>query len=648
MPFVRDLSKRLVLANPQIEAELVAAVYQALPLGLFSAMLVATVLGALLVQVVPLQDVFLWWWVTLLVTISRAIPVWGFRRASLRDRRRRRWRWFVIAGYVASGLLWGAVGWWLWPVESALHQALIIMLVGGMVSGAITTLASLLSPYIWFNLLATVPLALRYVAEGGLVSYQVALVISLFSLVTIVSAWRVNLLVRTNLHAQFGRQQAERELQREAMYDPLTNLPNRRYLLERLQQEFARAKRHDETGALLFLDLDNFKTINDSLGHPIGDRLLQQVAERLQERFRDEDVASRLGGDEFVVLLPELSSSREQALSEAQIVATSLKEILSSSYEVDGHALYVTASIGVVLFPEEADTYQDVLKHADTAMYEAKASGRNGFRFFSPDMKEAVSHRLLIEKDLRRALESGQLSMHYQPQVDAAGHIVGLEALARWQHDEYGDISPADFVPIADDSMLVFVLHEWVVERVCQDMRTLIDSGVGEAVPLVSINVSARAFHNDAFEKHLLDVVAKQRIPGDRLCLEVTETSLMQQVDLAVPKMQALREAGLLFSIDDFGTGYSSLSYLKKLPVDSLKIDKSFVRDISTDPDDAAIVEAILSMAGHLELKVIAEGVETEETARFLRQRGCTLFQGYLYGDAVALDRLIPKLCGKP
>jgi diguanylate cyclase (GGDEF)-like protein len=471
-----------------------------------------------------------------------------------------------------------------------------------------------------------------------------ALVILFFTAMLSVSAWRAYQLIHANLEANVGRRHAERELEREALFDPLTNLPNRRYFLDRLQQEFSRALRHERTGALLFLDLDNFKTINDSLGHHVGDQLLQQVASRLKGRFRDEDVAGRLGGDEFVVLLADVVNDPVSTIYEVEKVTSQLKDLLTEPYRLDEHELFVSVSIGVALFPGEADSYRDVLKHADTAMYRAKAQGRNSYQFFLPGMQEEASRRLTIEKDLRRALAEDQLELHYQPQVDEIGDIVGLEALARWRHPTLGNVPPSTFVPIADESTLVHEFHDWVVVRVCRDIRRMIEQCGIDALPVVSINVSARTFHHASFEQQLLEQITRAGIPPDRLCLEITETSVMERVETVIDKMLALRQSGILFSIDDFGTGYSSLAYLKRLPVDSLKIDRTFVRDITTDPNDAVIVETILSMADHLGIKVIAEGVENEPTAEFLRERGCGLFQGWLYGKPLPLEEALEGL----
>ena len=645
MAFVHDIHSPTDRPVGESLTELVTAVYRAMPMAMVAVIVIASVIAISMVDRVDNGRLLAWWLLSTTVAVARWGGVLVFRRVSLEQFGLRYWYWIAVVGSLLSGALWGGMSWWVWP-ESSMYQALLVMMAGGIVAGAVTTLSPLLWAAIPFIVLATVPLALRFfISVETEVANPIGLIILMFTLLTSVSAWRVNGLIRANLEANLGRRQAERELQREAFFDPLTNLPNRRYFLDRLQQEFSRARRHGRTGALLFLDLDNFKTINDSLGHHIGDLLLREVAERLRARFRDEDVAGRLGGDEFVVLLPDVGADPVVSVYEVEKVASQVRELLSEPYRVDEHDLFVSASIGVALFPQEDDSYQDVLKHADTAMYRAKAQGRNNYQFFLPAMQEEASRRLLVEKDLRIALQVEQLELHYQPQVDVEGRITGLEALARWPHPQRGMIPPSEFIPVADDTMLVHDLHEWVARRVCRDIRRMLETCGLEGTPTVSINVSARAFHHASFESQLLEYIARSGIPGDRLCLEITETSVMERVEMVIDKMNALRGSGVVFSVDDFGTGYSSLAYLKRLPVDSLKIDQAFVRDVCSDPNDAAIVEAILAMAQHLGLKVVAEGVEDETTAHFLRERGCNLFQGWLYGRPRPLDEVLAS-CG--
>lgn len=424
---------------------------------------------------------------------------------------------------------------------------------------------------------------------------------------------------------------AQREIERQALYDPLTELPNRRLLLDQIEHELARARRHQHRGALLFLDLDHFKTINDSLGHAVGDQLLQHVAQRLGDSLRGEDTAARLGGDEFVVLLSDLDSDLERALANVRLRAEGLNRILSSPYRVEGHDLHVSASIGVSMLPNEYQSADALLQHADAAMYEAKSQGRNTVRFFHKALQEAADSRMAIEKALRQATRRDELKVYYQAQVDAQGKLIGAEALLRWQHPQRGLISPAEFIPIAEEVGLVTELGEWILEQVCEWLQRQSPS---RPLP-VSLNISPRQFQQEDFVARVTRII--ERYGTDPACIEmeITEGVLLEKPEQVADKMRQLQALGIRFAIDDFGTGYSSLGYLKTLPVNRLKIDQSFVRDVPADVNDAAIIETILAMASHLGLSTVAEGVETREQLDFLRSRGCVAFQGYYFGYPV-------------
>ena len=427
------------------------------------------------------------------------------------------------------------------------------------------------------------------------------------------------------------RKRAEARIEHLAYYDDLTDLANRRLLRDRLQQEMAVARRHDAFGALLYLDLDRFKNLNDALGHPVGDELLRQVGARLKQLVRAEDTVARLGGDEFVVLLPAHRRKQAQAGFDAQAAAEKIRVHLSEPYDLDGHSYHISVSIGIVLFPEGQEDADDVLKHADSALYRAKDEGRNTVRFYRPSMQATADARLALERDLRHALLHDQLSLHYQPKVDDSGAIIGAEALLRWRHPERGDIPPAHFIPVAEETGLIGELGAWVLRTSLGQYDDWLQAGLPVQDMRMAINVSARQFHEARFVDQVLDICADAGVSPERVELEITESLVMADVGDAIEKIQRLRAQGIHFSIDDFGTGYSSLAYLKRLPVDWLKIDRSFVRDIPDDPNDAAIVDTIIAMASHLGLGVIAEGVETQAQLAFLKDKGCPAFQGFLF-----------------
>ncbi len=440
-----------------------------------------------------------------------------------------------------------------------------------------------------------------------------------------------------------AQKEAEAEIEYLAFYDQLTRLPNRRLLLDRLQHALAASIRSGNEGALLFIDLDNFKDLNDTLGHEQGDLLLKQVAERLNTCIRDGDTLARFGGDEFVMMIEGLSKNPQEAAAQSKSIGENILRRLNQPYPLSNLEHHSTPSIGVTLFSDHRNEVDALLKGADLAMYKAKEAGRNTLRFFDPDMQAAVTARTVMEADLRAALREGQFLLHYQPQAEQDGHLTGVEALVRWQHPKRGLVPPGEFIPIAEASGQILALGQWVLETACRQL--LAWSGRPETAALsMAVNVSARQFHHPDFVQQVLAVLDQTGANPHRLKLELTESLLLNDVEDVIRKMSALKSRGVGFSLDDFGTGYSSLAYLKRLPLDQLKIDQSFVNDILTSNNDAAITSTIVALARNLGLSVIAEGVETEGQRQLLASQGCHNYQGYLFGRPVtveALDRLL-------
>ena len=433
--------------------------------------------------------------------------------------------------------------------------------------------------------------------------------------------------------------EAEAEIHRLAFYDPLTQLPNRRLLLDRLQQAITASVRSGRKGALLFIDLDNFKTLNDTLGHDKGDVLLQQVAQRLTASVRDGDTVARLGGDEFVVMLEGLDANPEEAAPQTKAVGEKILGALNDAYLLGDHRHHSTPSIGITLFGENQDTVEDLLKRADFAMYQSKSAGRNTLRFFDPEMQAAVTARAGLEAEMRLGIYSDQFLLHYQPQVDGAGRLTGVEALVRWQHPQRGMVPPGEFIPLAEDSGLILPLGHWVLRTACAQLAAWA-SQPKMAHVIVAVNVSARQFKLPNFVEEVMAILDDAGAMPQRLKLELTESMLLADVEDIITKMTELKAKGVGFALDDFGTGYSSLTYLKRLPLDQLKIDQSFVRDVLADPNDAAIAKAIITLGQSLGLAVIAEGVETDGQRDFLARHGCTAYQGYLFGRPGPADSL--------
>lgn len=428
------------------------------------------------------------------------------------------------------------------------------------------------------------------------------------------------------------RKAAENEIEHLAFYDPLTLLPNRRLLLDRLHHALAGCARSARQGALLFIDLDNFKTLNDARGYDKGDLLLQQVAQRLGACVREGNLVARLGGDEFVVMLEDLSEDSEEAAAQAKAVGEEILSSLRQPYRLVEETHHSTASIGITLFVDHRDSVDELLKRADLAMYQAKAAGRNTLRSFDPLMQVAVTARAALESDLRQGLELRQFFLHYQPQVSSDGDTVGAEALLRWRHPARGMVSPLDFISLAEETGLILPLGLWVLESACAQLAAWA-AHVHTADLVLAVNVSARQFRQIDFVAEVLGVLAQTGARGDRLKLELTESVVVENVGDIIEKMVALKAHGVRFSMDDFGTGYSSLSYLRRLPLDQLKIDRSFVNDVLTDSNDATIARTIIALGQSLGLNVIAEGVETEGQREFLAQAGCLHYQGYLYSQ---------------
>ena len=428
-----------------------------------------------------------------------------------------------------------------------------------------------------------------------------------------------------------SRKAAEEEIRLLAFYDPLTGLPNRRLMTDRLKHSLAATARSGSGGALLFVDLDNFKDLNDTQGHELGDQLLRQVASRLEGCVRMGDTVARLGGDEFVVLLEGLSPHPHEAAAQAETVGRTVLQALSQSYQLDGHAHHSACSIGIALYADARGSVDELLKHGDMAMYQAKGAGRNTLRFFDPRTQANVTARTLLEAGLREGLRDGQFLLHYQAQISQHHGMVGAEALVRWQHPQRGLVPPAEFIPVAEASGLIVPLGAWILRAACLQ---LVDwaRDPSSAHWTLAVNVSARQFRHSHFVNEVLGVLEETGANPHRLKLELTETLLLDDVEDTIERMATLRAAGLGFALDDFGTGYSSLSYLKRLPLDQLKIDQGFVRDLLTDANDASIARTIVTLAQSMDLSVIAEGVETVEQRDMLASLGCHTWQGYLFG----------------
>jgi len=434
------------------------------------------------------------------------------------------------------------------------------------------------------------------------------------------------------------RKESEQKIRALAYYDALTGLPNRRLFQDRLSLALPQMRRHQQQLAVMFIDLDLFKRINDTLGHDVGDEVLIEMAKRLKACVRESDTVSRMGGDEFTILQPEIKDPSNSLQLASRIVASLREPFISGDRE-----LYVTSSVGIAIFPDDGETSEELTKNADTAMYRAKELGRNNYQLYTDAMNAASVERLTMENHLRHAIEREELDLNYQVKVDLVSQqTTGVEALLRWNSAEVGLVSPADFIPLAEANGMILPIGEWVLKRACTQAREWLDRGLPEIH--VAVNVSSRQLHQDDLVETVIRTLGETGFEARCLEIELTESMLMENIAEVEPKLHRLRELGVRIGIDDFGTGYSSLAYLKRLPIDTLKIDVSFIRDIPEDADDAEIVAAIIAMAHRLDLEVVAEGVEREEQVRFLRTLGCDQIQGYLVGRPLSAENIVSLL----
>ena len=439
------------------------------------------------------------------------------------------------------------------------------------------------------------------------------------------------------------RKIAEETINFQAYHDLLTKLPNRALLRDRLSLAISQAKRDGESLAVMFLDLDRFKNINDSLGHMVGDELLQQVSVRLKECIRAGDTLARFGGDEFTLMLPNLHHGREDASRLADKIIGTLKQ----PFIIEGHELYVSASIGIALYPQDGTHINGLIEHADVAMYHVKGQGKNGYQFYSNEMNEPYIENLSLDTGIHKALDNDEFKLVYQPQINlSSGEIIGVEALLRWQHPEHGTISPADFIPFAEESGLIVDIGKWVIKAACAELNHWRMDGLPEI--RMSINISARQLIEDDIVNDILDTIKGYNIPGQNIELEITENAIMDDMDSVIRKLKELTSHGIAIAIDDFGTGYSSLSYLHKLPIQTLKIDRTFIKESRINKGDNTIINTIVAMARGLNLNVIAEGVETQAQLDYLREIECNEAQGFLFGKPLPPDVISQLLIQEP
>ncbi len=615
-----------------VKSEQVRIIFASTPTSLFTILLSSLILAGVLWEVIDHTTIMIWFSLTNLLSIARIYLYQQFKKLPPDSLISDIWYHRAISTSIASGITWGAGGLLLFAEHSMVHQVFLAFMIGGMCAGAITTLSAITIAVRGFVTVALIPLILKFNLVESAISLEMTIMSILFMIMILVSAQRLNQTIQESLEGRRQRELAERKIRRQAHFDELTDLPNRRLFLSNLRQEMAKAERHRRFGAVFFIDLDRFKSVNDSLGHAVGDELLVEVAHTIASRLRKEDSIARLGGDEFVVLLPEVGEDQEAAGSHASTIADEIRKLFATPFIIQNHDIHLTISIGIALFPTEVSA-EDLLKYADVAMYRAKRDGRDSVRLFSDEMQEAVNQQRIIEKGLRQALVNKEFELYYQGQYDDDSRLVGAETLLRWNHPDQGVVTPGVFIDIAEQTGLIVPIGDWVLRSACEQLSRL------EANLILAVNVSPRQFSDPDFVDNLKQVLLETDASPKRLKLEITENLAMANIAHTIVTMNRLKRLGISFSIDDFGTGYSSLNYLNRLPVDELKIDQSFVRNVSTLADHAVIVDTIIVLAQQLNLKIVAEGIETNEELDYLKSRQCRYFQGYLFSRPLPFDQ---------
>lgn len=622
----------------KIELSQVELSYKGLPAALLAIMMNSTVIIIAQWSVIQQEILIGWYLAVLILSVIRYLNYREHQNQAPSEATAHIWKWRAITSSLVSGLIWGSAAFLLVPLEHQFHQTIIIAALIGMAAGGVLTQAALLQASLGFLILVIIPLIIRLFTLGGTANIALGIMTTLFLVIMWTGALRIHRTIYQSLSMSEQQQHSRMIIEHLAYHDSLTNLPNRRLLYERLDKDIARSIHHSHIGALIFLDLDNFKTLNDSLGHQQGDKLLNQLAKRLQSCLRDEDTPTRLGGDEFVLLLPELADIEQLAVELSEETAKQIQEAIAQPFNLGTSEFHIAASLGIVLFPCHGENADDLLKRADYAMYQAKAAGRNSIRFYDPDMQEKANMLMTLEQGIRNALKQGELTLHYQPLVTIQGALVGAEALVRWQHPEKGLIDPNQFIPLVEQSGLVNQLGEQVLEQACLDITQLMETGLIDDSFRISVNVSPLQFSSKDFVNDMIERVVSQGIHPNRFTLEVTENSLILNLKETVDKVQQLRKAGFTLAIDDFGTGQSSLAYIKELPIDVIKIDRILIKDIHTQKADAIIVEGTVNMARNLGVTVVAEGVDTQETLEKLADFGCDIIQGFLVAEPMEFE----------
>lgn len=614
-----------------IKVEQIRLIFSSIPASLLAILINSSILSVVLWDRIEQHNIIVWFLATNCLSIIRWQIYRRFRRTDETRHSDEIWYQLVVITTALSGATWGAAGIWLFSHQSVVHQVFLVFVIGGMCAGGITTLAAILNAGRTFVILASVPVIVQFMLINNEIGNTMTIMSVLFMGMILASASRLNKTILgtivESLNSRHQQALSEQQMRYQANHDELTRLPNRRLLLETLTEENDRAVQTDQVGAVFFVDIDRFKAISYSLGRIVGEELLVQVANRLRTRLSPADTAAHPGGSEFVVILPEISSNLKLASEPVTNIADEFHKLLEAPYQIHGHDFHITTSIGITLFPFNQMSADDLIQYAEIAMYAARKDVKTDVRLFSQDMQDSVNQRRVIEKELQLAIENSEFELYFQAQYDSAEKVVGSEVLLRWNHPERGVLPPAQFIEVAEQTGLIVSIGNWVIRSACE-YQAMLDPVFN---PVIAVKLSPRQFRDIDFIDKLKHMLDETQADPAKLKLQITEAMLTDNAERALETLHQLNALGIAISIDDFGTGYSSFAQLHRLPIDELKIDKSFVHNIDTCPENAMIVDSIILMSQHLKLNIIAEGVETNEEFEYLKNRQCQCFQGYLF-----------------
>jgi diguanylate cyclase len=631
----------------KLDIEIANLLYGSNKRSLLASVVVAVSLLAIQYKLIDPFKLFLWLTIFTVAYTLRTLLTASYYNNPSREQYVKKWLIRFRVSSLFCGLAWGIGGILLFPKADIAHQAFLIFALVGVSGGAVIVYSIDIVCSNLFIAGLLIPTTAQLIASGSDFTIATALLFIVFNIYITLAGRVLSTSLRDNILLRIAASHDNERVHELAYYDVLTSLPNRRLLSDYLNQVFLDCERLKSCGAVLFLDLDDFKNINDLRGHNAGDQLLQQVAQRLQESLREGDFIARVGGDEFVVVINDIGADRLRASESSKVLAEGLIQVIAQPFLIDGYHYHTSPSIGICVFLGGEFDEVEVLRRADIAMYQAKKLGRkNTLQFYDDTQNPALQHRAAIESDLKSALDNHQLLLYYQIQVDQNKNNIGAEILLRWNHPALGIIPPSDFIPIAEESGEIINIGSWVLTQACIQLKLWEKSSILNKLKL-SVNVSALQFNQPDFVDAVIKTIRATKCNPALLRIELTESLILQNMDNVISKMTLLRKEGIFLSLDDFGTGYSSLSVLKRLPLDELKIDQSFISDIQNDNVDKFIAQTIITMGKNLGLTVIAEGVETEEQRSLLNEYGCHIYQGYLFGMPMALHEFESSLLNK-